>query len=100
MMTAGGWMNIIPEKILVRIHPRRALGRINSVDEIVMCRLAQDADHIEPDIQVVNIDGDGEITATEGKRVIDDGSVLCAVFGRRAAKRVIGSSIEAVLRDR
>ena len=57
MITTSGRMNIIPEKIFVRIHPRLALGRINGVDEVVLRRLAQDADHTEPDIQVVNMDG-------------------------------------------
>ena len=46
------------------------------------------------------IDGDGKIATPKGKRVIDDGAVLCAILGSGAAKCVISSSIEAVLRDR
>jgi hypothetical protein len=38
------------------------------------------------------IDGDGEIATTEGKRIIDDGTVLCAVLGSGAAKCIIGPS--------
>src|SRR5439155_515969 len=127
-MTTSGRMNIIPEKILIRIDPRCALGRINCVDEVVMCGLAQDTDHIEPDIEGVNLNGnpapvesafgrsnDGfEMIAinrrsvvkcqdpgwiAEWKWVIDDGSVLRAVLGGGAAKCIIGSPIETVFCD-
>ena len=46
------------------------------------------------------IDRDGEIATAEWKWVIDDGSVLRAVLGGGAAKCIIGSPIETVLRDR
>ena len=45
------------------------------------------------------VDGDGEITAAKGRRVIDDRAILRPVFGGSATKCVIGSSIETVLRD-
>src|SRR5882724_4127996 len=212
MITSRGGMNIIPEKILVRIHPRLALGRINSVDEAVAPGLAQYADHTEPHIEGINgnpapgeaangrsddgieliaiisggevkcrhpgriterirnrakrrnirdeeiscagigqalnqnadafggidhalraviieeiittapedvqrisirgvtgqvignllahvVDGNGEIATAKGRWIIDDGAILRPVFGGSAAKCVIGSSIEAVLRD-
>src|SRR5437588_11459027 len=57
MMTAGGRMNIIPEKIFVRIDPGCALGRINCVDEVVMCGLAQDPNRAQPGIEGVNMNG-------------------------------------------
>src|SRR5207249_11639683 len=46
------------------------------------------------------IDGNREIATAEGERVIDDGTVLCAALGSGAAKCIIGSPIETVLRDR
>ena len=46
------------------------------------------------------IDGNGEVATTERKRIIDNSSLLRAVFGRCAAEREIGSAIQAVGRYR
>ena len=84
-MTTSGRMNIIPEKILIRIDPRCALGRINCVDEVVMCGLAQDTDHIEPDIEGVNINGNpAPLESANGRS--NDGIEMIAINRRSVVK--------------
>ena len=56
-MTARSRMNVIPEKVCVRIHPRLILRRNSGVDEAVAPGLAQCANHVQPNVESINVDG-------------------------------------------
>src|SRR6266513_2093633 len=57
MMTAGSRMNVIPEKICVRIHPRLVLRRNSGVYEIVASGLPKNANYAQPNVEDMNVDG-------------------------------------------
>ena len=61
VMTCGRRMKVIPEQVLVRIHPRRALRRISCVDEVIVCRLSENANQVQPNIEIVNVNGNSAL---------------------------------------
>lgn len=55
-MTAGSRMDVIPEKVCVRIHPRLVLRGNSGVDEIVASGLPKNAKHAQPNAEDMNVD--------------------------------------------
>ena len=45
------------------------------------------------------VDSDSQIAASEWKRVVFEGPLLCAILGGGAAKRIISPAIETVFRE-
>src|SRR5207248_3295289 len=68
-------------------------------DYVERIRIRRMAGEIIVNLLANIIDRDCEIATAERERVIDDGAVLCAIFGRGAAKCIIGPAIETVLCD-